>query len=1032
MRDEGSDRARRQNLPTDTASSLYAEVYNDLFAGVGRPRLRRTPSGNSTSQPESFAPDTGSVATPLAFRTGDQQPVELAMLNIPRDRLRLDLERPSQQPRHTIREQLTATGARIGYGEGNQILWIERRDGSRVDAYYQGNRMTRLEERQTDGAVRSWSRHADDTWTCAGQATRRNMVLEANANRANGNMRFDTLDGLTHIIRGNGTELITGPGRATYTFDGQGRITSFLLANGRGIRGIGYEDNTENINRLVVNDRRTGGTITYTKQGNTDHWVMTHTDRTGTHTRRIGLARGEARMADDGTYMIRDTRHHRGHHAAANDRWRAWAWNGTEHREAIGTDGSRAIYDAHGHLRGVIRSDVTIDTSFNGTTLNRLAVTNRRTGQRETWTRQQDGSYTSDSARHPEPVHDLTFNTNGEVLFTATDGSRHIVRPDGAEQFVRRDGATVTLDSQGRTRRVSIGNSYREFDYDGNTLVGVSEVVNGGPRHQWRRHRDDNGYTDGWTSSTRSEMRHNIAINNGDLSWSTQNGTQITDRADFSRITRNNRGLITNVTALDGSTRNYDYDQTGELLSITDTSPAGNRPPVITRWHRQRNDSGSLTNSMVLVNAEGQPILDPQGRRQERLDVTVLPDGSFKYRDAHNHWHTERLGMRVGDSGISTSVQEARERFLDSARRAGLNGTKLAQMEQMIAAFETRMADSVERASAARVRSPEQIQQQTEGALVRTYDRLSAMVSDTDPNTFYDQPTRLFLARNFMLYAAQPCNMDQGSSGGAEINGHGTCWEKAPQTWAMAHHPDAMADLLAQVALTGQYTTLNGGSPGSPPRTFSFSRNFLTFRPGLQETRWTISTATDPWTTDGRVMRESDGDRSPVGRIFDYVMPVLGGRPEGDVDGGLYHPYIRRGRLDPGVAAIMYMVTGDQPSERSFENYTGHILPEHRNSEAIALLDHGSIMRYSARHAMSVHLQRITLNGRRQWVLINDNQHGERTDRIIGIIDNLDDFRNRGMAAVRQVDLPVPYQRFFIPNDNAIGAVRPNRPVNAR
>src|SRR5262249_40360033 len=156
-------------------------------------------------------------------------------------------------------------------------------------------------------------------------------------------------------------------------------------------------------------------------------------------------------------------------------------------------------------------------------------------------------------------------------------------------------------------------------------------------------------------------------------------------------------------------------------------------------------------------------------------------------------------------------------------------------------------------------------------------------------------------------HAAQPCLMNQGPSTSAERRGHGTCWQKVGQTWAMEHHPDAMANLLRQVCLRGSYTPLNDGVPGSRPRTFQFSRNFLSFTSNLQETNWTLSSAND------------NGNRSPVGRVFDYVLPVLIGRHQSDIDGG----------TNFDIGRIMYMVTGDRPSELATSGHRGRLIPGH-------------------------------------------------------------------------------------------------------
>ena len=83
-------------------------------------------------------------------------------------------------------------------------------------------------------------------------------------------------------------------------------------------------------------------------------------------------------------------------------------------------------------------------------------------------------------------------------------------------------------------------------------------------------------------------------------------------------------------------------------------------------------------------------------------------------------------------------------------------------------------------------------------------------------------------------------------------------------------------------------------------------------------TNWRISKATDTWDQQPGMMRQCDGDRSPVGKIFDYTLPVLGGRSQSAraMDGGTHASFTTTGgRWYTGNAEIMQMVTGDKPCD---------------------------------------------------------------------------------------------------------------------
>src|SRR5262249_32646098 len=140
--------------------------------------------------------------------------------------------------------------------------------------------------------------------------------------------------------------------------------------------------------------------------------------------------------------------------------------------------------------------------------------------------------------------------------------------------------------------------------------------------------------------------------------------------------------------------------------------------------------------------------------------------------------------------------------------------------------------------------------------------------------------------------------------------------------WGMTQHPGAMADLLKQVSLKGEYATKNSGEDDPTPRTFKFSSNYLSFRQGTQESEWTIESATDMWKEGPGYKRQCDGDRSPVGKIFDYTIPVIGGaRREGDLDGGMYEdsPTAQNPRYKTGTRNMLYRITGDYPVDAPFK-----------------------------------------------------------------------------------------------------------------
>jgi hypothetical protein len=103
---------------------------------------------------------------------------------------------------------------------------------------------------------------------------RQNMERERN-----GNITFRE-NGEKHILLKNGGELIEGPGRASYNFDRQGRVSWINYPDGRNSFGFKYKGHSDEIEAVYTHDRQTKHTTTHKPDAN---W-------------------GNPRIAPDGTY----------------------------------------------------------------------------------------------------------------------------------------------------------------------------------------------------------------------------------------------------------------------------------------------------------------------------------------------------------------------------------------------------------------------------------------------------------------------------------------------------------------------------------------------------------------------------------------------------------------------------------------------------------------------------------------------------------------------------------------------------------
>lgn len=553
------------------------------------------------------------------------------------------------------------------------------------------------------------------------------------------------------------------------------------------------------------------------------------------------------------------------------------------------------------------------------------------------------------------------------------------------------DKTEIELNKEGKITRYTSGKYSRSFEYDNGELTKIIDTT-----------------PTGTTTFNAKDHKHlGVDPRTGDYFYEHDGKVHIA-RATGLKVELNSDGLITNVTTNKGASRTFLYKPgTAELEAVVDRRKVGDRERE-ERWDAHKNADGTYR-----LSRSG-----PDGRQIVRDNVEIGRDGSYKYKSTDGRDAVSRL-ERVGDGSVPASVEEARERFMDVMREHFDEG-RMKRLEQMTRIFEDRMNERAEARRLAGVTAPDKIEEWKEQSMAMTYHHLAEMVSSNKQDAFYDQKTRVKLAENFLFHAMDPTTMDQGPASAGDYNGHGTCWIQAGHIWGMTQHPDKMARLISQVAVDGKFTTLNNGENDPTARTFTFSRRYLQFRQGGQEANWTIENAYGIRSADGRHWQMTDGHRSPVGRIFDFTLPVLAGRAEGNVDGGLYED---TRALGYGTRRIMYMVTGDFPCDVNDGYHSGgHLI---NNNLRQTLLEKGSVLNYRPGHMMSLHLKKI--NG--EWYKIQDNQHGESDDKIIAKITDIERWARGDRGAEQPTNARVPRHKLsFDGKDEPVGPVTPTGP----
>ncbi|MBX9666656.1 MAG: hypothetical protein K2X93_03515 [Candidatus Obscuribacterales bacterium] len=901
-----------------------------------------------------------------------------------------------------IKSKTTSLGGRVSEdGDGN-VVRIGRGNGSSATGVYdQDNKLIKVTENTRDGALVTWTKDAN-SWNSDTKPpqTRTNLNLEKN-----GNLTFKTGDGVKHIIRSDGTELQERKGLSKFSFDDRGRIKELQSANGTMTRKFEYSGTSNQIAKeeRVSSDGKTPKKI-WAREGSSDRW--TEKDTTG---KVLSKWEGETKIYNDGTYAIRS----KGASAPKDGAWDTLRPDGQKFKEKVSADGTRSAYDAAGTLRAVVRTDghrIDSATAKNGS-INEVTLTDTSKGTKVTWKKNDSGLWKSD-AEKPETVKNLKFNEKSELRHSDSAG---VVtrRVDGSRQLDKHDGSKIEYRKDGLVSRVaSPTGAERKFLYDGKN--NVSSVID----------KDERGVRVWKDSDAKSETRKNSKVSpTGDLSFELPSGKKVVERASGVRY-ESDEGKLSKVLLPNGSKREIEYKD-GKLSQVTDTIKSA-KGDTVQRY--KKLDGGD--EKFRLIDKTGKIIPGLDGRAQDFKDLKVTESGVLRGKDREGKERSIGLPERLSETTFNNKdrdIKSARDAFLD-VMKGQLDQPRLDRMQSMLKSFEDRMQDRADVRKLAGVKSTTEIEAHHKKAVSETYKNLAEMVRGDKPEQFYDQATRVKLAENFMYHAQEPMTSDQGTAEDRDKKGHGTCWINSASVWGMTQHPNAMADMLKQISLEGEYTTKNSGEMGnlltagradSPPRTVKFSKDLLSFA-GKQENEWSISAATDMWGRSGSTSRWVEGDRSPVSRIFDYTLPVLGGRAEGEIDGGIYRSgRSTEGRTYVGSRDIMLMVTGDTPVDMALKDYShGHLIDGDFNK---SVLEKGTVLNYSPGHGMSQTLRRI--NG--EWCLIQDNQHGESGDRIIQRINNIERWARGESGSSRKVNDAVPYKSYKLWGGEAeFGAVK--------
>ncbi|MBX3149426.1 hypothetical protein KF728_04650 [Candidatus Obscuribacterales bacterium] len=858
--------------------------------------------------------------------------------------------------------------------------------------------------------VEEWTRQADPTTGKFGEKFSRTQPAGSNEVRdkvkqlPDGSYEYSDAKGerKTSQVSMQGDAKPETPWKADVKRDEKGRFSS--IENERFKREYQYFEGTTKIKSYHVVDKQSGQSATWSRSApESANW----TAQTGDG--RTATLQGEFAVTDDGVHVVQRLSCSWGE---GKDNY-AFLGNGTK----VGikaTDGNGLTAADGSTSRYVKRADGST-VSYTSYDNKQISVYDASTKTRTNWTQGADGLWKSDSPYEPEARKDLSFNDKGELSYVDKDGSTRTRTLAGEEIVGKKDGSKLVYDRQGKLSKVIYGDVTRTFQKDEKGSVKAVQEVNA---------KGESKTIFPPALKPGEKFEDAKLSEDGDLTYlvkDTSGNTvkKVNERSNGMTLEHDKDNALIRASKPNGVSRSFEYAGNGEkkqLISVTDTrvTKDGAKSTV---WARQAQADGSFSEDFHSKDDKGK-------ERPSRKIGNVLPDGKYEYvtKDSKPGDKPRIQSLGGGDGGFSDSVDESRQNLLESMEK-GLDEPRLKRMEEMMKAYEQRMTDRAVARKLAGVTAPDAIDDDVSKTVSRTYDNIAQMVNNDDPNSFYSKEQRAFLAENFMFHAQDPTTMDQGAADNRDWQGHGTCWIQSAHIWGMTQRTDHMADLLKQVSLTGSYTTKNSGAAGEQPKTVTFSKDYLKFPDGFQETNWSISKATDTWDRQPGFMRQCDGDRSPVGKIFDYTMPVIGNRSQDPraMDGGTHNSFTTTGgRWYVGNAEIMQMVTGDKPCDIKMGDHGEGTLIN--NDFRKTLLEKGTVLNYSPGHAKSIALKNIEGT----WCIVQDNQHGENDDRIIAKITDIQAWARGDRNAEQQVNEAVNQRKYKLETDSTIrGIVKP-------
>lgn len=682
-------------------------------------------------------------------------------------------------------ERRLASGATLRLNEDKSIRRVDRADGSFLDCRYDKNGELNCIVEKGGG----WSRDTDGTWwALSNNGDRKNVSLDQN-----GNLKYQTEDGMEHVISGDGSHLVSGGDTGTkITFDSEGRMSLYTKSDGTA-RKFEYDGNSTTVAKFTQLDAKGEPVMSYERTRD-DEWKCMNGDKP------LGNWKGDLKTGLDGTWSMFDA----DKKDNPNNLWRDVDTQENTTYSRQNPDGSKIYFDSKKLFSEIERADHSgVVWTTKGDTVQVATVMPDGSQLRFDYDRQSKQWKCDDPSVKASSKMPVTGS--GELSFDRVDGTTVTVKTDSTTEVKHQDGTLLKYDSsQNLVGRTKNGNE-RTFEYKDGEVVGYSDRIQGKPAQHFDLSNDK-----------RVELTAR-----GDLIHTGSDGKRQIETAELAHVQCNDAGKPIKITNANGSVRDIEYNPlNNQPVSITDSMSIGGKS-VTRKWETGENWKGTFA---VIGEKDGKLT-----EKFARHDVQVDEVGNYTYVNGDGKRILSKAGdgVRIADNGfVSADVEEARERYMDVMRENFNDPARTERLQSMANAFETRMTDTIERRFG---EDPEKVRADVEQRIRSTYDNLARMVASDDPKAFDSKATRVNFAETYLYHAMEPETVTQ--------EGWGSCWLQSGYVpCGIGEHPDAIAKVLADISLTGSYAD-NGG------RKYDFNQSQL----GIYNTRdgagWTIESA---------------------------------------------------------------------------------------------------------------------------------------------------------------------------------------------